>query len=148
MNSLDPNKLFSIFESNEGMTNTSPEIKKVLDNPYVVFGMVLRGLENYHMMDVMYQRRYPEDYEEKKNTIKYNYFERLYNYLTRINLKSFEEVYKVTTSYPIAETCAALDEMIMFYESVEYYERCAKIKEYADTFHRVAVDSIEDKHFF
>lgn len=148
MNNLDPNKLFSIFESNEGMNETSEDIKSVLTNPYVVFGMVLRGLENYHMMDVMYQRRYPQDYEEKKGTIKLNYFERLYKYLNRIDLDSFEEVYKVSTSYPIAETCAALDEMIMFYESLEYYERCATIKKYADTFHRVSVDSIEDKHFF
>lgn len=148
MNSLDPKKLFSIFESNEGMVNAPQEVKQVLENPYVVFGMVLRGLENYHMMDVMYQRRYPEDYEEKKGTIKLNYFERLYKYLTRIDINSFEEVYKVSTSYPIAETCAALDEMIMFYESVEYYERCATIKEYADVFHRVSVDSIRDEHFF
>lgn len=132
MQQLDPHTLFSIFEQGDEAVYKEHGMEDVLSNPYVLIGMVIRGLENYSIMDMMYMRSYPEQYKAVRDTVKHKYYNNLYNYLTRINLDSFEARYTVGETYDSQDVLFGLDTMLYYYEERELYEKCAVIKRYMD----------------
>ena len=78
----------------------------------------------------MYKRNYPQEYEKVSTSIKYKYYSRIYSYLTRINSDRFETIYTIGTSYEKDDVYDGLDEMRIYFESVEEYEKCNVIKKY------------------
>ena len=87
MQKLDPHTLFSIFEKGDEEIYKENNIEELLDNPYVLIGMVVTGVENFYMIDQMYMVKHEEDY---------------------------------------------LNELLIFFENIEHYEKCGKIKQYTD----------------
>ena len=128
MQPLNKNTLFSIFESCD--EEIYKEATDALKNPYVLMGLVLNGLQSYILMDVMYKRNYPQEYKRVSTSIKYKYYSRIYSYLTRINSDRFETIYTIGTSYEKDDVFDGLDEMRIYFESVEEYEKCNVIKKY------------------
>lgn len=132
MQQLDPHTLFSIFEQGDEAIYKEHGVEDVLNNPYVLIGMVIRGLENYSIMDLMYMRSYPEQYKAVRDTVKHKYYNNLYRYLTRVNLDSFEARYTIGETYDSQDVLFGLDTMLYYYEEKELYEKCAVIKKYMD----------------
>ena len=58
---IDPNTLFSIFEQGDEQVYKEHGMEDHLNNPFVLMGMVLRGVENFHMMDMMYMNNETEN---------------------------------------------------------------------------------------
>lgn len=142
MHNLDPQEIFSLFEKGDEEIYEEHSVTEVLKNPYVLMGMVLRGIENYKMMDMMYERNYPERYERVRSKLKLTYYDRLYEYLNRIKWDDTEEVYKVGSSYDLAQTHNGLSDMLRYYERLEIYEKCAIIKRCLDRLYELQVDLI------
>lgn len=129
---MDPHTLFSIFEQGDEEVYKENGVQDTLNNPYVLMGMVLKGLENFGIMDMMYSKRYPEQYKQVKENIKYKYFNKLFNYLTRINLDKLEDVYKIGESFDSERVFISLESLKYYYEDIEQYEKCATIKNFQD----------------
>ena len=129
---IDPHTLFSIFEQGDEQVYEENGVQDALNNPYVLMGMVLKGLENYSIMDMMYKKRYPEQYNEVRDTIKYKYYSKLYKYLSRIQLDKLEDIYKIGESYNSESVFISLEGLKMFFQDIEQYEKCAVIKNYQD----------------
>jgi len=132
MQQLDPRTLFSIFEQGDEAVYKENGVEEVLSNPYVLIGMVIRGLENYQIMDNMYLRSYPQQYKEVRNTVKLKYYNGLYQYLTRVDLDIFNPKYTIGETYDSQDVLFGLDTMLYFYEELEMYEKCAVIKKFMD----------------
>ena len=132
MQPLDKNTLFSIFEAGDEEIYKEHGLQDQLDNPFVLLNMVLRGLENYYLMDLMYMKRHPQHYKEVRQVTKYKYFNKLYGYLNRIDSKSFSDIYSIGTSFNSADIISGLEVLLKFYEEIEQYEKCAVIKRYQD----------------
>lgn len=132
MQQLDPHTLFSIFEQGDEAVYKEHGVEDVLNNPYVLIGMVIKGLENYSLMDMMYMRSYPEQYKRIRTTIQLKYYSTLYSYLTRLDTDKFETIYSVGDSYDTQEVLYGLESLLYFFEQYEHYEKCAVIKKYID----------------
>lgn len=132
MQPIDPHTLFSIFEQGDEAVYKENGVEDVLNNPYVLIGMVIRGLENYRVMDMMYMRSYPEQYKQVRETVKLKYYNGLYAYLARIDVSKFEPVYRIGESYDSQDVLFSLDTLLHYYEELEMYEKCAVIKKYMD----------------
>jgi len=132
MQPLDPHSLFSIFEQGDEQVYEENGVTDALKNPYVLMGMVLKGLENYNIMDIMYTRQYPEQYKNVKDTIKYKYYNKLLGYLQRIDSTKFETIYKIGESFDRGSVYLGLEDLKLFFEELEEYEKCAIIKRYQD----------------
>lgn len=130
MQPIDPNTLFSIFEQGDEEIYKEHGIEEHLQNPFVLMGMVLRGIDNFHMMDLMYMKQYPNHYKKVRNLTKYKYFNKLYSYLQRIDSDSFEDIYKIGESFDKVQTKSGLDILRVYFERLEEYEKCAVIKKY------------------
>ena len=132
MQPLDKNTLFSIFEAGDEEVYEENNVSGLLDNPYVLIGMVVRGVQNYHLMDVMYKRSYPQEYTKVRQKIKLNYFLRIAGYLQRLDVKSFSTIYTIGDSFDVREVQEAFEHLIAYFEKIEYYEQCALVKSYLD----------------
>lgn len=132
MQQLDPHTLFSIFEQGDEAVYKEHGVEDVLNNPYVLIGMVIRGLENFSIMDMMYMKSYPEQYKRIRETIKLKYYNNLFKYLSRLDVTKFETVYSVGDSYDCQEVLYGLETLLFFFEQCEHYEKCAVIKRYMD----------------
>ncbi len=132
MQPLDPHTLFSLFEKGDEEIYEEHGVQDTLKNPYVLMGMVLEGMHNYYIMDMMYMKRYPKKYKNVRSITKYRYFEKLYGYLLRINSKKFEDIYKIGESFEIATVFKGLDDLREYFQGIEHYEKCQTIKDYQD----------------
>ena len=132
MQPLDPHTLFALFEQGDEQVYQEHGMQDTLNNPYVLMGMVLQGMENYHLMDKMYMRRHPEMYENVRDLTKYKYYTKLYGYLIRISSNKFEDIYKIGESFDIANVFVGLDELREYFQGIEQYEKCQVIKNYQD----------------
>ena len=132
MHKLDPHTLFSIFEQGDEQVYKEHNVLGVLDNPYVLIGMAVTGVENFALIDQMYLLRYTEDYAKVRNKIKYNYYNKLYTYLTRVNLNELGDEYKVGEDYEISRSIDAILDIQIYFQQSEEYEKCKVIKQFSD----------------
>lgn len=95
-------------------------------------GMVVRGLQNFLLIDQIYSHRHPEQYSNVKKQLQYKYYCRLFSYLQRIQSKDFDEAYQVGDDYQVVDTYIALDHLREYFQNLEEYEKCAVIKTFID----------------
>ena len=143
MQNLDPDSLFNIFEQGDEEVYEEHGVQDVLDNPYVLMGMVLRGITNFNLLEALVKKRYPEEWEKQKNTVKHKYFNKLFLYLKRIDIDNDSSKYKVSNAYDLEETAYGLGKILFYYEDVEEYEKCAVIKKYIDKLYDASIDVLE-----
>ena len=132
MDKLDPHSLFSLFEKGDEEVYKEHGFEDVLENPFVLMNMVLKGVEAYELMAIMFERNYPEQFERQESKIKYKYYNKLYGYLASIHLKSIEGVYSTGDSYERTDILNVLDHLRTYFEGLEEYEKCAVILQYRD----------------
>lgn len=132
MSKLDPHTLFSIFEQGDEEIYKEHNQEDVLKNPFVLMGMVLRGLENFQLLSLIYYKKEPKLFKRIEKEVQHKYYNKLFGYLTRIDVTKLETAYHIGESYSSTEITMALDELINFYVKVEEYEKCATIVKYKD----------------
>ena len=129
---LNPNTLFSIFEQGDEEIYREHGMEHQLKNPYVLMGMVIKGLENFSLMCTMYENNFPREFKKNKENIRYKYYTRLYEYLTRIDSSNFSNLYTIGESFEASRVEGGLEHLMYFFESKEEYEKCAIIKKYIE----------------
>ncbi len=132
MHKLDPHTLFSIFEKGDEEVYRENDVEDLLDNPYVLIGMVVTGVENFYMIDKMYTLKHEEEYGRVRDKIKLKYFTKLCGYLDRVTPLEMEVAYSIGADYELDRAIQAMNDLLFFFENIEMYEKCAKIKEYTD----------------
>lgn len=132
MQPLDKNTLFSIFEAGDEEVYKENNVSELLDNPYVLIGMVVRGVQNWHIMDIMYKRSHPKEYSRVRRKVMYKYFVKVCGYLERLDINNFKTLYTIGDSYDIKEVKESFDQLLKYFEDIEYYEKCAIVKSYLD----------------
>jgi hypothetical protein len=132
MNKLDPHTLFSIFEQGDEEIYKEHNVLGVLDNPYVLIGMVVTGVENFALIDGMYLLRYEEKYAKVRDDIKYKYYVKLFGYLQRLENSSIEEVYTIGEDYELSRSIDALLDLQIYFQELEDYEKCEVISRFSN----------------
>ena len=132
MKKIDPHTLFSLFEVGDEEVYKENGIESTLKNPYVLMGMVVKGVENFIVLDQIYTKNHKEKYEKVKDHTKYKYFNKLYSFLEKIDSKKFETKYIIGESFDSGTVNSALHTLLYYYEGLEQYEKCAVIKRYID----------------
>ena len=122
MQKLDPHTLFQIFEKGDEEVYKEHGMEDQLKNPFVLMGMVLKGLENYKLMSIMYKNNFPKEFERNEGFIKAKYYNTLYKYLERIDSYQFENLYSIGESFEASKVKMAL----------EHFLYCAVVKRFID----------------
>ena len=131
MKKLDSQNLFKAFSLEGDETNELPEVP---NDSFILFGTVLRGVESFYIIDQLYQMRYKDQYELVREKIKLKYFTGLMKYIDRIDDMSLDTVMYIEDEFGGQAIKYALEEMLQFFEQIEYYEQCITLKKYFDIF--------------
>lgn len=132
MNKLDPHTLFSIFEQGDEEVYKEHDVLGVLDNPYVLIGMAVTGVENFALIDQMYLLRYAVDYKRVRDKVKHKYYNKLYTYLTRVNLDELGDEYKIGEDYNISRSIDSILDIQIYFQQAEEYEKCKVVQQFSD----------------
>tara|TARA_B110000977_G_scaffold144816_1_gene183811 strand:+ start:1015 stop:1443 length:429 start_codon:yes stop_codon:yes gene_type:complete len=132
MQPLDPHTLFSIFEKGDAEVYEEHNMTELLDNPYVLMGMVLRGIDNYHTMDLMHMKHFGKQYRDVRFKVRNQFYNKLYGYLNKVDTTKFETKYTITKSFDSDDVFGGLNVLLLYFEHREEYEKCATIKRYQD----------------
>ena len=130
MKSLPP-AFFSIFEyDDQDDLNKEGFTKAVIDytrHPYIIFGTVIKCVENFFIISEMYRQKYGEKYQAIEQTVRKAYFDRVYTYLDKFDESKYEHVVEARKFTP-QEITFAMEELRDHFEGTEEYERCARIQ--------------------
>ena len=132
MKNLDPNKLFELFSKEEEYQEDIQQKRWISkDNPFVLMGMIVRGVENYHIItEINNTRSYQKSSStlKRQHYIKYSYYKSLYKYLERLNINSMLDLEQCLI-HDIEIIDLALNDMRSLFEEFEEYEKCALIRD-------------------
>ena len=134
MKKIDKATLFNIFEVGDKEVYRENGVEDLLHNTYILLGMTIKGVENYFIMEQMYQNRYGETFSTVKDSIKLKYFTGLIKYLERIDLSQSDTLYELKDLFGEQSIEYALTEMVDFFEGVEMYENCALLMRFYKVF--------------
>ena len=134
MKKIDKATLFNIFEVGDEEVYRENGVEDLLHNTYILLGMTIKGVENYFIMEQMYQNRYGETFSTVKDSIKLKYFTGLIKYLERIDLSQSDTLYELKDLFGEQSIEYALTEMVDFFEGVEMYENCALLMKFYKVF--------------
>ena len=134
MKDLDSESLFNIFSQGDEQIYQEHGVSQILDNSFILFGMVVRGVENYYIIDQLYQTKYKQQYDSVRESIKLKYFIGLMRYLDRIDELHLDTLSMIEDEFGLQAIKYALEEMLDLFEKIEYYEQCCILKKYYDIF--------------
>lgn len=134
MKDLDGDSLFSIFDKGDEEIYTDLNHNVDLSDNALLMGMVIRGVDNYFLLDKIYFNRYGEYYLSVKEKIKLKYFTRLLEYLTRVNEISLETISYIRDEFGLKAIIYSFQSMLSLFEEKEMYEDCVVVKKYLDLF--------------
>jgi hypothetical protein len=132
MKKLDSKGLFDIFSQGDEVIYHEHGIPEALDNNFVLFGTVVRGVENYFIIDKIYSYKFGEEYDSVSDSIKMKYFNGLINYLERIDVSQSDTLKDLLDEFEPQVIKNVLQELLDFYEQKEVYEKCAIIFKFFD----------------
>ena len=134
MKKLDTNQLFDIFQIGDEEIYKEHQAEDILDNSFVLFGMVIKGVENYYIIDQLYQKKYQEQYDSVRDSIKLKYFIGLVRYLERIGEIPEDTLYIIEDEFGLQAIDYALQEMLDLFIEVEHYEKCTVLSKFQRLF--------------
>jgi hypothetical protein len=134
MKKINSTKIFDIF------TLTHQELDTLMEdqssrNPHIIeFKNMIRGVENFYIIDIIYKNRIGEDYLSRRENIKLMYFTGLMKYLERLGEIKGDTLLEVERELGKKPLLFALKEMIQVFILVEDYEKCSVLQKYLDFF--------------
>ena len=134
MKELDANKLFDLFIDADHQVYQEHGVQKQLDDTYTLFGTVIRGVENYYIIDQMYTNRYGERYTSIREKLRVKYLSNLVRYLGRIDDIHSDTVNTFIGEFGHQSINYALNELIDCFVEIEQYEKCAVIHKFIEKF--------------
>ncbi len=141
MRELDPSKLFDLFDKEEEIQEQSIDKKWISkNNPFILMGMVVRGVENFYILQEIHSNKNPKEdltKEERRKVIKYSYYKSLYKYIQRINQDSMLDLEQCLI-HDLEIITLALNDILSLFESYEEYEKCSIIKSLQDNLQEVS----------
>lgn len=134
MKELDGDSLFSIFEKGDEDIHRDSHYKIQLDSSFILLGTVIRGVDNYFLIDQLYTNRYQERYLSVKENLKLKYFIRLVKVLQRITEFDSKTASMLVDEFGETTIIYVFQYLLSYFEENEYYEICVVLKKYFDIF--------------
>lgn len=90
------------------------------------------GAEKYELFDLFYYRAYKENYKKISLNVKDTYFNKLYRYIQNLDLSDRDSILITAESLDRSTVDASLNKLLLYFQNLEEYEKCAQIKKVLD----------------
>ena len=132
MKKMNLDNVFEIFDQDDEQVYEQAGMKFLMEDDTVLLNTVVRGIETYWKLDDIYTNKFPDQYETVREKVRRKYFNKMFKYLVRINLKKLEPFFDTVGDLGYGTVENSLNEYIEHFVDLEEYEKCAKIKKVLD----------------
>lgn len=132
MKKMNLDNVFEIFNQDDEQVYEQAGMKFLMEDDTVLLNTVVRGIETYWRLDDIYTNKFPDQYETVREKVRRKYFNKMFKYLVRINLKKLEPFFDTVGDLGYGTVENSLNEYIEHFVDLEEYEKCAKIKKVLD----------------
>ena len=132
MKKMNLDNVFEIFNQDDEQVYEQAGMKFLMEDDTVLLNTVVRGIETYWKFDDSYTNKFPDQYETVREKVRRKYFNKMFKYLVRINLKKLEPFFDTVGDLGYGTVENSLNEYIEHFVDLEEYEKCAKIKKVLD----------------
>lgn len=122
----------SIFKHFEAAYESQEDVFDPFTHPYVLMGLIVAGVRTFDSIARSYSMEFPKEFEKVHMQVKTLYYERLYTFAERIDPFLSIHLYECC-KHDRGKTVPAISKMISFFEQIEEYEKCGKLKVLLDT---------------
>lgn len=129
---MNLDNIFEVFNQGDEQVYEQAGMKFLMEDDTVLLNTVVRGIESFWKLDDIYTNKFPDQYETVRERVKVKYFNKMYKYLTRINLKKLEPFFDTVGDLGYGTVENSLQEYMEHFIELEQYEKCAKIKKVLD----------------
>ena len=132
MKEINLNNVFEVFDQGDEQVYERAGFSYLMEDDTVLLNTVVRGIENYWKLDEMYINKFPLQYKTVRSKVRLKYFNKMFKYLSRINLNKIEPFYDTVGDLGYGTVENALNEYLNHFIELEEYEKCAKLKKVLD----------------
>ena len=129
---MNLDNIFEVFNQGDEQVYEQAGMKFLMEDDTVLLNTVVRGIESFWKLDDIYTNKFPDQYETVRERVKVKYFNKMYKYLTKINLKKLEPFFDTVGDLGYGTVENSLQEYMEHFIELEQYEKCAKIKKVLD----------------
>ena len=139
---MDIDNIFRVFAADDDdIFREEENAAELLDNDFIKVGTLIKGMENYILLDKMYSLKFGTSYESKRESIKRKYYLGLVQ-----NLPRPEELHSNTLNDLVDEfgkkvLAFSLSNLIDYFVEIEDFDPCITLKAYLDAFGLEKLDS-------
>ena len=132
MKEMNLNNVFEVFDQGDEQVYKKAGFSYLMEDDTVLLNTVVRGIENYWKLDEIYINKFPHQYKTVRSKVRLKYFNKMFKYLSRINLNKIEPFYDTVGDLGYGTVENALNEYLNHFIKLEEYEKCAKLKKVLD----------------
>lgn len=127
MSSIDPDRLFSIFDQTDEQIYIEHGVDDLLQDGITVIMGISQQITYYQILDTLYTKKQGQQYDKVRDQIKLNYFTKLYSQLLKVDIQDTKQQVNTLESQDKSQCISGLQHLLQFFEQVEHYEKCSAI---------------------
>lgn len=132
---MDINNIFRVFAADDDdIFREEENAAELLDNDFIKVGTLIKGMENYILLDKMYALKHGTFYESMREKIKRKYYLGLVQNLPRPEGLQSKTLYDLVDEFGKGTINNSLSELIDYFVELEDFDSCITLKSYLDLF--------------
>jgi hypothetical protein len=132
MKKINSQQVLKSFDLDYSLSFLSGKGKEKLSSPQTLFKNATLGIEKYELLHLIYSKGYGKVYEDIADSVKDRYFNKMYKYISEIKLEEIESIKEIIPSLDEKVVKSSLNKLILYFQHLEEYEKCAVIKKILD----------------
>jgi hypothetical protein len=132
MKKINSQQVLKSFDLDYSLGFGSRKDQGKLSHTQVLFKNATLGIEKYELLHIIYSKGYGKVYENIADSVKHRYFNKMYGYLADIKLEEVEDLQEILPSLDEKVVISSLNKLILYFQNLEEYEKCAVIKKILD----------------
>ena len=127
MKKINVDTIFKVFDQDDRSIYLEEGLESLLEDDDILLNLVVRGLENYWLLDEIYTNKEPVRYEKIKYKVKDKFYNKMYGFLKKVNLNNLECFYSTVQDLGYGSIQISLQDLLNHFIDLEEYEKCSYI---------------------
>jgi hypothetical protein len=132
MKKISSQQVLKSFDLDYSFGLKSGKIPQGMNKNQVLFKNATIGVEKYELLHIIYSKGYGKVYVDISESVKDRYFNKMFKYLQEIDLNDINSLKEIVPSLDEKVVRSSLSKLILYFQGLEEYEKCAIIKKILD----------------
>lgn len=132
MKNFNISKIRDLFTKKDEQFYKEHNLLEELQDPFVLFNVVVRGVSQYNLLDEVYTNKFPEQYGVIRDGIRTRQFDYLFDLLQKVSLEERDIFSRTKEDLGKDVVEESLSQLMQHFIELEAYEKCSVLKKYLE----------------